>query len=193
MGAQELNGSADKAGTTKTYIIWREGFTQRAGTHKYIHLGGDVMKNRLLVLMLVTPLLAMAAGTESTPEVNSQNADFAVGTNAVANQNWQAAVEAFSRALKSDPHKADIHNYLGYSYRHQDKMELSFKHYNEALKLEPNHRGAHEYIGMAYLKMDKLTQAEQHLARLESICGKSCEEYGDLSKAIAAYKAKNKS
>jgi Tfp pilus assembly protein PilF len=150
------------------------------------------MKNWLIALILAAPLAAMALDTESTPQTNVRNADFTIGKQAVEEKNWQAAVDAFNRAIKGDPRNADIHNYLGYSYRNMDKMELSFKHYNEALRLEPNHRGANEYIGWAYLKTNQLASAEQHLARLEKICGKSCEEYRHLGKGIADYKARNK-
>jgi hypothetical protein len=38
----------------------------------------------------------------------------------------------------------------------------------------------------------KPAQAAQHLADLEKICGnRSCEEYQDLEKAIAAYRKAN--
>jgi len=84
---------------------------------------------------------------------------------------------------------------LAYSYRKQARPDLpkAFEHYNIALKLDPKHRGAHEYIGEAYLMDKKPAEAEQHLAELEKICGnKTCEEYADLARAIADYKAKNK-
>jgi len=87
---------------------------------------------------------------------------------------------------------ADAHNYLGYAYRWTNKMDDSFKHYNIALKLSPNHRGAHEYIGVAYLKVNQPEKAKEHLAKLEKICGKKCEEYEDLAKALAAYQPAKK-
>ena len=59
---------------------------------------------------------------------------------------------------------------------------------SELTQLEPNHRGAHEYVGIAHLKVKNLDKAKEHLARLETICGKTCEEYEDLAKAVAAYK-----
>ena len=142
----------------------------------------------VFAIMIAMPLAAVAADFESTPVVNVRIDDFAAGKEAIAERNWQAAVDAFSRAEKSDPRNADIQNYLGYSYRNLGKMELSFKHYNEALRLDPNHRGAHNYIGIAWLKSGKPERAEEHLARLEQICGKGCSEYADLSKAIAAHR-----
>lgn len=149
------------------------------------------MKKTLAACMLAIPFACLAADTQWTPQVNVQNADFVSGRNAVESGNWKAAVEAFSRAARTDPHNADVQNYLGYSYRQMDRMEEAFRHYNEALRLEPSHRGANEYIGWAYLRVKQLAKAEEHLARLERICGKDCEEVGKLSKGIAEYKAKN--
>jgi hypothetical protein len=37
----------------------------------------------------------------------------------------------------------------------------------------------------------KPAEAEKHLAELEKICGRGCEEYAELAKSIADYKAKN--
>jgi Flp pilus assembly protein TadD len=155
-------------------------------------MGEQVMKNFLVALVLAVPTLALALGTETTPQANVKDSEFVAGKKAVEDRNWQVAIRAFNQAVKGDPRNADAHNYLGYSYRNAGQMDLSFKHYNEALRLDPNHRGANEYIGWAYLKTNKPAQAEEHLARLERICGKSCDEYQKLGKGIADYKAKNK-
>ncbi|PYO35081.1 MAG: hypothetical protein DMD86_07480, partial [Candidatus Rokuibacteriota bacterium] len=56
------------------------------------------------------------------------------------------------------------------------------------LELIPRHRGAHEYLGEAYLMVNDLARAEEHLSALRGICLIPCEEYGDLEKAIAAYR-----
>ena len=98
--------------------------------------------------------------------------------------------------MAAQPGNADAHNLLAYSYRKQATPDLpkAFEHYNTALKLNPSHKGAHEYIGEAYLMDGKPAKAEERLARLKVICGNAaCEEYDNLAKAIAAYKAKNKS
>lgn len=148
-------------------------------------------------LQFVAPLLiaavcavgpARAADTESKPEANVANADFAAGKKAVAAKDWNGAVAAFDKVVKRDPKNADAFNMLGYSYRWLGKMDESFANYEKALALEPNHRGAHEYVGVAYLKVKQPAKAQEHLAKLEKICGKNCEEYKDLAKAIADYK-----
>ena len=137
---------------------------------------------------LVTPL--SAAPIDTTPEVNAEDKNFEVGKKAITAKKWNDAIDAFKKVVAADPESADAHNYLGYAYRWTGKMDDSFKHYNIALKLSPNHRGAHEYIGMAYLKVHQPEKAKEHLARLEKICGKKCEEYDDLAKAIASYTPK---
>ena len=146
------------------------------------------MKKLMFVLMLVSSFPhAMANMTESKPAANKEDADFVAGKKAIERKDWKSAVDALSRALTRKPESADIHNYLGYAYRHLDDLTLSFTHYNEALRIDPKHRGAHEYIGEAYLKAGQPDKAAEHLARLEQICGKRCEEYQDLAKSIGAY------
>ena len=124
---------------------------------------------------------------ETTPAANQEDADFAAGKKAVERKDWKGAVESLNKALQRLPENADLHNLLGYSYRHLNDLDNSFRHYKEALRIDPKHRGAHEYIGQAYLKANQPDKAAEHLAELEKLCGKSCEEYRDLSKAIANY------
>jgi lipoprotein NlpI len=92
------------------------------------------------------------------------------------------------------PRSADVHSLYGFFYRKQAAPDLAkaFDSYKTALKFDPKHKGAHEYIGEAYLMAKQPEEAEKHLAQLELICGnKTCEEYEDLAKALADYKAKN--
>jgi tetratricopeptide (TPR) repeat protein len=132
--------------------------------------------------------IAHAADTETTPVANAQQDDYQDGKAAVARKDWKAASAAFERAVKANPKSADAHNMYAYTQRWLGNMDVAFKHYAEALRLDPNHRGAHEYVGIAYLKAKQPEKAKEHLARLERICGKGCEEFKDLEKAITAYK-----
>ena len=146
------------------------------------------MRKLIFVLMLVSSFpSAMANMTETKQAANKEDVDFVAGKKAIERKDWKSAVDALSRALTRKPESADIHNYLGYAYRHLDDLTLSFTHYKEALRIDPNHRGAHEYIGQAYLKVGQPDKAAEHLARLEQICGKRCEEYQDLARSIGAY------
>lgn len=146
------------------------------------------MKKIICAMMLILSVpVATANMNQSKPAANKEDADFLAGKKAIERKEWKVAVDALSKALTRSPESADIHNYLGYAYRHLDDLTQSFSHYKEALRIDPNHRGANEYIGQAYLKAGQPDKAAEHLARLEKICGKRCEEYQDLERSINAY------
>lgn len=129
-----------------------------------------------------------AAGVDTTPIANAEDKNFVAGKKAIEAKKWAEAVTAFNKVVAADTKNADAYNYLGYANRWLNNMDESFKNYNTALTLDPNHLGAHEYIGVAYLKINQPEKANVHLAKLEKLCGKKCEEYTDLAKAIASYK-----
>jgi Flp pilus assembly protein TadD len=162
------------------------------------------LKNLLAVsaasLAVVAVLAAAPARAADTPGSNPSvrtptTAERLAGARrAIAAGDWGSALSDLQAAQREDPRNADVHNLLGYTYRKRATPDLAkaFEHYQTALKLDPRHKGAHEYIGEAYLMDKKPAEAEKHLAELEKICGgRSCEEWRDLSKAIADYKAKN--
>jgi Tfp pilus assembly protein PilF len=153
------------------------------------------MKASLLLAALLAVLPAFAADTpepaSAAPEVQDR---LSTARRFVDAKDWNAALRELNLAVKQAPQNADVHNLMGYTYRKRASPDMAkaFEHYNMALKFNPEHKGAHEYIGEAYL-VDKRPQlAEQHLVALEKICGgRACEEYQDLARSIADYKAKN--
>lgn len=136
--------------------------------------------------------VARAEPYETNPDAATRDPDYAAGKAAIEKKNWDEAVKRFQQAAVRDPDSADLHNYLGFSYRNLKQMDLAFKYYKRSIELDPRHRGAHEYIGEAYLMVNDLPNAEKHLAALRDICLLPCEELGDLEKAIKAYRAKSK-
>jgi Flp pilus assembly protein TadD len=141
------------------------------------------------------PATALAADTPE-PFVAPARVDrLAAGRAAIQAADWKKAISELTVAVREQPRNADAHNLLGYASRKQARPDLAkaFEHYGLALKLDPNHKGAHEYIGEAYLMDKQPAKAEEHLLRLRAICGGSaCEEYEDLAKAMAAYRAQEK-
>jgi tetratricopeptide (TPR) repeat protein len=115
--------------------------------------------------------------------------DFKAGKQALRAENWNGAIAAFELAALRDPTNADIQNYIGYAYRRQRQMGPAIGHYQKALMLNSRHRSAHEHLGEAYLVLGELANAQQLLEALENLCLLPCEEYDDLKRAIAAYKA----
>src|SRR5579859_6644093 len=158
--------------------------------------GGIMRKIAIVAAMLLGCSAlphAQAAGDVGSPAPQRvrTNPDYEAGKKAVEAHDYKAALESFNRALAQEPNSADIHNYLGYSYRKSGNLDLAFKHYNEALKIDPKHKATHEYIGEAYLMVNDLPRAEEHLKQLDKICFFRCEEYTELKEAIEDYKRKH--
>jgi len=141
----------------------------------------------LPVLGLALAGAALAADIQTMPAQNAQLDDFAAGKKAMEAKNWAQAVSSFSKVVAQSPKNADAYNYLGYSSRWLGKYDEAFAAYGKALALDPQHKGALQYSGIAYLKTGQKPQAEAQLARLQAICA-SCEETGELAKAVAAAK-----
>ena len=116
------------------------------------------------------------------------DSDFAAGKKALAKSEWLNAITALKFAAVRDPRNADIQNYIGYAYRRLGQLGSAMGHLQQALAFNPRHRSAHEHLGELYLALGEPAKAEHQLATLEGICLIPCEQYGDLERAIAAYK-----
>ena len=112
-------------------------------------------------------LPAYAEPYEENPAAAASDPDYAAGKVALDRKNWPQAIKRFQQAALRDPDNADLHNYLGYSYRNLRQLDLSLKHYYHALTINPRHRGAHEYIGEAFLMLGEIDNAQRHLAALK--------------------------
>ncbi|MCA3560524.1 MAG: tetratricopeptide repeat protein [Aestuariivirga sp.] len=77
-------------------------------------------------------------------------------------------------------------NYLGYSNRKAGRLETGITYYRQALAIDPNFNLAREYLGEGYIAAGRVDLAMAELAAIEKSCGTACEEYKDLSAAIAA-------
>jgi tetratricopeptide (TPR) repeat protein len=93
-------------------------------------------------------------------------------------RNYAPALPLLQQVVAKDPRNADAFNLLGLPPASRAIRKGSLQYYNQALTLDPKHIGAHEYAGEAYLMLDRLPEAEQHLARLDSLCVFGCTEYG---------------
>ena len=132
--------------------------------------------------------LAVHAGfaADSEPVVNDKLAPVRAQ---IAAKQWRGAIDELNKI--NDKGSADWNNLMGYSLRKADAANAAEaeKFYNEALRIDPRHRGALEYSGELYLITGNLAKAEERLAALDKACFLPCEEYSDLKKAIAQYKA----
>jgi Flp pilus assembly protein TadD len=144
----------------------------------------------LLGLCLALSPGAILADPSEESKEGQLDPDYAAGKAAIAAKDWSTAIRLLSSAALRDTRNADIENYLGYAYRQSGQLQTAFTHYERALQINPRHRGAHEYMGEAYLMANNLSKAEEHLAALQRICLIPCEEYDDLKKAVADYRAR---
>ena len=107
-------------------------------------------------------------------------------------RDYANALPLLQQVVAKDPKNADAYNLMGYATRKSGNPNGSLQYYQQALAIDARHLGAHEYIGEAYLMLDQPAQAEQHLARLDSLCVFGCAEYRMLKTAVANYKAGKK-
>jgi len=145
--------------------------------------------NTSLVRFLLAPLLLLAASASFAFDSSAQNDKLTPARARIAAKDWPGAVAELKKV--NDTGDADWNNLMGYSLRKSGSTNAaeSEKFYNEALRINPKHRGALEYSGELYLMTGNLPMAEQRLAALDKACLLSCEEYRDLKKAVASYKA----
>ena len=147
-----------------------------------------------LAFGLAGPALAAGGGGGGADPVPSKpiDANFAQGKALVEAKRYQEAMPYLQQAAAKDPKNADAYNLMGYATRKSGNANGSLQYYNQALAIDPKHLGAHEYIGEAYLQLDRPQEAQQMLARLDSLCTFGCTEYRMLKAAIADYRAGKK-
>jgi tetratricopeptide (TPR) repeat protein len=150
----------------------------------------------LALLALGLSATAYAAGggggsMESTP-AKPVDPNFARAKAMIEARDYRGSLPLLQQVVTKDPKNADAYNLMGFAMRKSGDPNGSLQYYTHALSIDPKHLGAHEYIGEAYLMLDRPKEADQHLARLDSLCVFGCSEYRMLKAAIADYKAGKK-
>lgn len=97
-------------------------------------------------------------------------------------QDYAAAIVILS-SLGRDDHP-DVANLIGFASRKLGRTEDARAWYEKALASDPNHSRTWQYYGMLHLERGDRAKAEQHLARIQLICGQGCEEYTSLRDAL---------
>jgi len=146
----------------------------------------------IFTFMVATIALALAAGQALAADTGPRTPatdNLATARARIADKDWPAAIEELKRVNETG--SADWNNLMAYSLRNTGAAGYAAaeKLYDEALRIDPKHRAALEYSGELYLAMGNLPMAERRLATLDKVCLFPCEEYTDLKKAVAAYKA----
>lgn len=140
----------------------------------------------ILLGLLVAPVAALAAGSDSTPEPAQVDA-YKQAKELIEDEKYAKAIPLLQQSIKEKGEYADALNLLGYSNRKLGDKAKAMTYYTKALNLEPKHLGANEYLGELYLELNDLPKAEARLAILKGACG-DCDEYEELEDAIDDYK-----
>jgi tetratricopeptide (TPR) repeat protein len=131
-------------------------------------------------------------GGAEQPAAKSADPNYTRAKAMIEARDYANALPLLQQVVTRDPKNADAYNLMGFATRKSGNPAGSLQYYQQALAIDARHLGAHEYIGEAYLMLDQPAQAEQHLARLDSLCVFGCAEYRMLKAAVANYKAGRK-
>lgn len=158
------------------------------------HIARDLLAAAVCAA-LATPLAVASGGGgggshahDLPAATTTRDTDFEKAEQAIKAKQWQQAITLLRQVVARDAHNADAYNYLGYAERNLGNLEAAFQHYANALALDPKHLGVREYLGETYLLSGNLAKAEEQLAALDTLCGRRCEEYRELSASIGDYK-----
>lgn len=95
---------------------------------------------------------------------------------------YENALDALTAVRKPDTMTL---TYIGYATRKMGDLDAGIAYYHQALALDPANLNTHEYLGEGYVAAGKMGLAKAELAKLETLCGKDCEQYRGLASAIA--------
>jgi tetratricopeptide (TPR) repeat protein len=99
--------------------------------------------------------------------------------------NYRDALSYLRVAPQED---ARVLTYIGFATRKLGDVEGALPYYDRALSLNPNYSVARAYLGEAFLSRGEPAKAQSELEEIGRRCGRSCAEYADLARHIAAYK-----
>ena len=134
---------------------------------------------------------AGGGGSDSQPITSTKPVDpnYTRAKAMIEARDYKGSLPLLQQVVAKDPRNADAYNLMGYATRSAGDPNGSLQYYQQAIAIDPRHLGAHEYIGEAYLMLNRPADAQQHLARLDSLCVFGCTEYRQLKAAIANYNA----
>jgi tetratricopeptide (TPR) repeat protein len=118
----------------------------------------------------------------------SANAEYSQAQTAIAQADYQTAIDHLNIVLAAQPKNPDVLNLMGFSKRKMGDQTGALEYYDKALSLQPNHIGANEYLGELYLELKNVAKAQERLDVLQRVCG-NCEEYTELKEKIEKFKA----
>ena len=134
--------------------------------------------------LLVAVSASVSSGAEREPDPRAAML-IAQGDAALKAGDAQGAVDAYEAALAIDPGYTPIVVQLAEAARADGLQGKAIRYYREALSRDPDNLAAISGEGEALVEKGAIEKARRNLARLESMCGASCNETRTLAVAIA--------
>ena len=142
-----------------------------------------------LSIFLFSP--AFSAGSKSSddkPDKPTYSRDYYKAIKLIRSESFDEALIILENIVQRKPNDANIHNYMGFSFRKKGMLEKSAYHYERALDIDPRHLGALEYQGELYILLGNIEKAKENLEKIDDICWNECTEMKELKEAIQAAK-----
>lgn len=96
---------------------------------------------------------------------------------------YQLALHYLNQARDlADPR---FQTYIGFATRKLGDWDQAMIHYARALATNPDYTIARAYLGEALLQKGERAQAVEQLGEIAARCGTTCDEYKELSEALA--------
>src|SRR5262249_51641431 len=140
---------------------------------------------KLAIALSLAVLLAAPAALAVDTQVSRDAPDLTAVRAKIKAKDFKSALVDLNAMVDKNIQHADVYNLLGFTLRKTGDYTKAYTFYKKALDFDPDHKGAHEYLGELYVETGKMDDAKKHLAILEKLCPKGCEEREDLEKAIA--------
>ncbi len=133
--------------------------------------------------ILIAPERSESSGP-SASQVRVSDAITDSGITALQAGEHADAIRLFEQAVAANPQNARAYSYMGHAYRQVGMIRRSYKYFSTALRINPNERTALNWSGQVDVVGENIPLAEEKLARLERLCGRTCPEYLKLKGAI---------
>ena len=147
-----------------------------------------LISSLFLSAFLLSP--AFAAGSKSSsddkPDKPTYSRDYYKAIKLIRTGSFDEALIILENIVQRTPNDANIHNYMGFSFRKKGMLEKSAYHYERALDIDPKHLGALEYQGELYILLGNIEKAKENLEKIDDICWNECTEMKELKEAIQA-------